>query len=151
MSPIQKTIKLAYPDLYLPVQQGKARGMWKLRPVNSPETPNFSQDRWCSVPCDLQIWTMSLANNRASILCCFMLCATFHSHRWIHTGVTGPETPNVSQIRRFLELCDLEIWKMTSWKIIGHLFNATGIFDALFRSHWWFQTLVTVRKLPNLD
>ena len=27
-------------------------------------------------------------NNRASLLCCFKHCATFHSHWWIQTGVT---------------------------------------------------------------
>ena len=32
-------------------------------------------------------------NNRASLLCCFKLCATFHSHRWIKTGVTVRKRP----------------------------------------------------------
>ena len=68
-------------------------GIWKLRPAYSPETPNLGQNRWCFVPCDLQIWWMSLENNRASLLCCFKLCATFHSHRWIHTGVTVRKRP----------------------------------------------------------
>ena len=63
-------------------------GIWKLRPAYSPETPNLGQNRWCFVPCDLEIWWMTLENNRASLLCCFKLCATFHSHRWIQTGVT---------------------------------------------------------------
>ena len=35
------------------------------------------------VPCDLEIWWMTLKNNRAPLLCCFKLCASFHSHRWI--------------------------------------------------------------------
>ena len=39
----------------------------------------------------------------------------------------SPETPNLGQIRRFLEPCDLEIWRMTS-KTIGHLFYATSSF-----------------------
>ena len=30
------------------------------------------------------------------------------------------------------------------WKTIGHLFN----FCASFRTHWWIQTWVTVRKRP---
>ena len=63
-------------------------GIWKLRPAYSPETPNLGQNRWCFVPCDLEIWWMILENNRASLLCCFKLCATFHSHWWIQTGVT---------------------------------------------------------------
>ena len=55
-------------------------GIWKLRPAYSPETPNLGQNRWCFVPCDLEILWMTLENNRASLLCCFKLCATFHSH-----------------------------------------------------------------------
>ena len=40
------------------------------------------------VPCDLEIWRMTLKNNRAPLLCCFKLCASFYSHQWIQTGVT---------------------------------------------------------------
>ena len=68
-------------------------GIWKLRPAYSPETPNLGQNRWCFVPCDLEIWWMTLENNRASLLCCFKLCATFHSHWWIQTGVTVRKCP----------------------------------------------------------
>ena len=68
-------------------------GIWKLRQAYSPETPNLGQNRWCFVPCDLEIWWMTLENNRASLLCCFKLCATFHSHRWIQTGVTVRKRP----------------------------------------------------------
>ena len=88
-------------------------GIWKLRPVYSPETPNLGQDRWCFVPYDHEIWWMTLENNRASLPCCFKLWARFLSHRWILNWNYSPETPNFSQIRRFLEPCDLEIWRMT--------------------------------------
>ena len=37
--------------------------------------------------CDLEIWWMTLKNNRAPLLCCFQLCAWFHCHMWIQTGV----------------------------------------------------------------
>ena len=50
-----------------------ARQIWgirKLRPAYSPETPNLGLNRSCSVPCDLEIWWMTLENNRASLLCC---------------------------------------------------------------------------------
>ena len=30
---------------------------------------------------------MTLKNNRAPLLCCFQLCARFHCHMWIQTGV----------------------------------------------------------------
>ena len=35
-------------------------GIWKLRPAYSLETPNLGQNRWCFVPCDLEIWWMTL-------------------------------------------------------------------------------------------
>ena len=53
----------------------------------SPETPNLGQIRRFSEPCDLEIWRMTLKNNRAPLLCCFQLCAWFHCHMWIKTGV----------------------------------------------------------------
>ena len=48
-----------------------------------PETPNLGQNRWVFVLCDLEIWQMTLKNNRAPLLCCFKLCASFRSHWWI--------------------------------------------------------------------
>ena len=39
-------------------------------------------------PCDLKIWWITLKNDRAPLLCCFKLCASFHSYRWIQTKVT---------------------------------------------------------------
>ena len=77
-------------DVFVMLSQEKQQiwGIWKLRPAYSPETPNLGQNQWCFVPCDLEIWWMTLENNRASLLCCFKLCATFHNHRWIRTGVT---------------------------------------------------------------
>ena len=68
-------------------------GIWKLRPAYSPETPNLGQSRWCFVPCDLEIWWMTLENNMASLLRCFKLCASFRSHWWIQTGVTVRKRP----------------------------------------------------------
>ena len=53
----------------------------------SPETPNLGHIRRFLEPCDLEIWRMTLKNNRAPLLCCFQLCAWFHCHMWIQTGV----------------------------------------------------------------
>ena len=53
----------------------------------SPETPNLGQIRQFLESCDLEIWRMTLKNNRAPLLCCFQLCAWFHCHMWIQTGV----------------------------------------------------------------
>ena len=39
-------------------------------------------------PCDLEIWRMTLKNNRAPLLSNIKLYASFHHHMWIQTGVT---------------------------------------------------------------
>ena len=54
----------------------------------SPETPNLGQLRWFLEPCDLEIWWMTLKNNRAPLLSNIKLYASFHHHMWIQTGVT---------------------------------------------------------------
>ena len=102
-------------------------GIWKLRPAYSPETPNLGQNRWCFVPCDLEIWWMTLENNRASLLCCFKLCATFHSHWWIQTRVTVRKRPIWVKIDEFFSRVSLQfdVWPC---KTIGHLFYATSSF-----------------------
>ena len=53
----------------------------------SPETTNLGQIWRFLEPYDLEIWWMTLKNNRAPLLCCFQLCAWFHCHMWIQTGV----------------------------------------------------------------
>ena len=100
-------------------------GIWKLRPVYSPETPNLGQNRWCFVPCDLEIWWMTLENNRAFLLCCFKLCAIFHSHWWIQTGVTVRKRPIWVKFDDFKSQVTLkfDVWPRTT---IGHLFYATS-------------------------
>ena len=54
----------------------------------SPKTLNSGQNRLFFVPCDVEIWRMTLNNYRAPLLCSFKLCAVFHSHWRIQTGVT---------------------------------------------------------------
>ena len=49
---------------------------------------NLGQIRWFLEPCDLEIWWMTLKNNRAPLLSHIKLCASFHHHMWIQTGVT---------------------------------------------------------------
>ena len=90
---------------------------------------------------------MTLENNRASLLCCFKLCATFHSHWWIQTGVTVRKRPNLGQIRRFLEPCHLAIWCMTLKNNRAPLLCYFKLY-ASFRSPQWIQAGVTVRKSP---
>ena len=72
------------------------------------------------VSCDIEIWSMTLTNNRASLLCYFKLCATFHSHRWILTWVTVRKRPIWVKIGYFLSCVTLKFdgWP---WIAIGHL------------------------------
>ena len=59
----------------------------------SPETPIWVKigDFFCLR--DLEIWRMTLKNNRAPFLCCFKLCASFYSQHCIQTGVTTRKRP----------------------------------------------------------
>ena len=54
----------------------------------SPETPNLGQIRRFLAPCDLEIWRMTLKNNRPPLLSNIKLSVSFHHHMWIQTGVT---------------------------------------------------------------
>ena len=113
----------------------------------SPETPNLGQNQRFFHPCDFEIWRMTFKNNRAPLLCYFKLCAAFCSHWWIQTGVTVRKHLIWVKIDDFFYPCDLKIWWMTSKN------NRTPLLCyfklcASFRSHWWIQTGVTVRKRP---
>ena len=166
----------------------------------SPETPNLGQIRRFLEPCDLEIWCMTLKNNRAPLLCYFKLYASFRSNQWIQAGVTVRKRPIWVKIDDFFSRVTLQfdVWP---WKTIGHLFYATSSFMhhfvaisdfklelesgngqfgsnstilepcdleiwqmtlknnraplqcycklcVSFRSHWWIQNGVTVRKRP---
>ena len=88
---------------------------------------NSGQNRQFFVPCDLEIWRITLKINRAPLLCCFKLCASFHSHQWIQTGVTVWKRPIWVKIDDFFSCVTLKFdgWP---WKTIGHLFYATSSF-----------------------
>ena len=58
----------------------------------------------------------------------------------------SPETPNLGQIRRFLELCDLEIWRMTLNKAnLRDLIAATGLVISNWIQIVNFSARVTVK------
>ena len=66
------------------ISQPLVNSNWSYR----PETPNLGQIWWFLEPCDLEIWRMTLKNNRAPFLSIIKLYASFHHHIWIQTGVT---------------------------------------------------------------
>ena len=88
---------------------------------------------------------MTLKNNRAPLLCYFKLCASFHSHWYIQTGVTVRKRPIWVKIDDFFEPCDLEIWRMTFKNNRAPLLSIIKRY-ASFHHHMWIQTGVTVRK-----
>ena len=75
----------------------------------SPETLNLGKNGDFLPPCDLEIWQMTLKSNRAPLLCCYKLCASFHSHCW--TTVTDRKLPNWGKI--YFDLCDLDLCPLT--------------------------------------
>ena len=114
----------------------------------SPETLNSGQNRRFIVPCDLEIWRMTLKNNRAPLLCCFKLYASFQSHWWIQTKVTVRKRSIRVKIGDFFVPCDLEIWRMTLKNNRAPLLCYFKL-CASFHHHMWIQTGVTVRKRLN--
>ena len=60
----------------------------------------------------------------------------------------SPETPNLGQIRRFLEPCDLEISQMTLKNNRAPLLSIIKPYT-WFHHHMWIQTGVIVRKRPR--
>ena len=80
----------------------------------------FGSNWWYFVPHDLEIWWMALRNNRASLLSCFKLCASFCSHWWIQTGVTVQKHPIWVKIDDFFSRVTLKFDRWP-WKKVGHL------------------------------
>ena len=79
------------------------------------------------VPCDLEIWWMTLKNNRAPLVYYIKLCESFRSHLWIQTWVTDWKRSIHVKICDFLSCVTLkfDIWP---WKTIGHFFYAISSF-----------------------
>ena len=93
----------------------------------SQETPNLGQIRRFLEPCDLEIWRMTLQNNRAPLLCYFKLCESFHTHWWIQIWVTVRKRSIRVKINDFLSRVTYKFYGWPS-KTIGHLFYATSSF-----------------------
>ena len=76
---------------------------------------------------DLEIWCMTLKNNRAPLLFYFKLCASFPNHWCFETWVTVRKRPIWFKFDNFQSRVTLRFdgWP---WKTIGHLFYATSSF-----------------------
>ena len=115
--------------------------------IYNPETLNSGRNWWYVIPSDLEMWRMTLQNNRASLLCYLKLCASFRTHWWIQIGVTVRKRQIWVKLEDFVEPCGLAIGWMTLKNNRAPLLCYFKL-CAAFRSHWWIQTEVTVRKRP---
>ena len=99
-------------------------------------------------PCDLEIWWMTLKNNKAPLLYYIKLCASFQIHRWIQTGVTVRKCSIWVKIGDFF--CPAWPWNLTDDLENNRaplLYYIT--LCAAFQSHWYIQTGVTVRRCSH--
>ena len=94
---------------------------------------------------NLDIWCMTVKNNRAPFLYYIILCALFRSHWYIQTGVTVRKRSIRVKIGDFLSRVT---WNMNGWPCKNN--RAPLLYYvklcASFRIHLWSRTWVTVRK-----
>ena len=93
------------------VHHFKAMGEFKLKLQSG--NAKFRSKSAIFLPCDLEIWRMTLENNRAPLLYYTKLCASFQSHWWSQTCVTVRKRSSWIKIGDFFVPHDLEIWWMT--------------------------------------
>ena len=91
----------------------------------SPETANLGQIRRILEPCNLDIRWMTLQNNRAPLLCYFMLSVSFCTHWCIQTWVTVQKHPIWVKVDYIFSRVTFKLDRWP-WKTIGHLFYATS-------------------------
>ena len=103
----------------------KPLGKFKLELLSG--NAQYGQNRQFFVPCDIEIWRMTLKNNRAPLLCYFKLCVSFHSHQWIQTKVTVRKRPILVKIGDLLSRVTLRFDRWP-WKTIEHLFYVASSF-----------------------
>ena len=99
-------------------------------------------------PCDLEIWWMTLKNNRSPLLCYSKPCASFHSQRSIQTGVTVRKHQIQVKIVDVLSRVTLKFDEWP-WKTIGHIFYATSSVVHRFVAKGQFKLELQSGK-PNL-
>ena len=78
----------------------------------SPETLNLGKNWRFSVLCDLEIWWMTVTNNRAPLLCYFKLCKSFQTIGEFKLEWQSRNAQFRSKSAIFVP-CDLEISRMT--------------------------------------
>ena len=108
----------------------------------SPETPNLGQNRRFLEPCNLEIWWMTLKNNRAPLLSTIKLYASFDHHMWIQTGVTVRK--RLSWIMTSVTLTfDLWPWPFAWTSLLSLVIN--------WKILWWYDGRNIVKKVWQTD
>ena len=101
----------------------------------SPETPNLGQIWRFLAPCDLEIWRMTLKNNRAPLLSNIKLYVSFHHHMWIETRVTVRK--RLSWVVTSVTLTfDLWPWPF-AWTLPWSLVITPETPDNFMMIRWW--------------
>ena len=98
----------------------------------SPETLNRVRNCFL-VLCDLEIWRMTLKNNRAPLLYYSNLWVSSQSHGWIQTWVTIRKRSIWVKIGNILSRVTLKFDRWP-WKWIGHLSYAVSSFVHHFKA-----------------
>ena len=92
----------------------------------SPEKPDFGSKSTIYLPCDLEIWRMTLKNNRAPLPSTIKFCASFHHFISIQTGVT------VRKRQGWVLTFDLWPWPF-AWTLLLSLVKTSETFIMI---HW---------------
>ena len=104
------------------------------------------------VPCDLEIWRMTLKNNKAPLLHNAKQCALFQSHRLIQTWVTARKRSIRVKTGEFLSRVTFKFDRWP-WKSIEHLFytmwNIVYIISKASVDSNWSYSLVTLNSGQN--
>ena len=111
---------------------------WWIQTGVSLEMLNSDNDWRFFVPRDLDIWWMTLKNNRAPLLYYIKLCAAFQSHWHIQTGVTVRKRSIRVKIGDFFVPGDFEnrciILKNNRAPLLYYVKLC-----ASFQIHWWIK------------
>ena len=113
------------------------RHQWIQVGVTVQKRPNRVKIGDFLVLCDLEIWRITLKNNRAPLLCHIKLFVSFHRHMWIQTGAT---------VRKRLN------WALTCMALTFGLWSFFMDITFVNNNHsWWFNERNIVKKVWQMD
>ena len=111
----------------------------------SPEMPNLGQIRWFLESCDLEIWRITLKNNRALLPC----ATSSFLHHFVAIGEFKLELQSGNIQSGSNSTIFLAVWPFMTLKNYRAPLLSTIKLYASFHRNMWIQTGVTVRKRLN--